>query len=159
MTSETMVILRTYPSLLFGNRKKVKAGRVIIQTNTVTHMIIERFLIHQEPYLKFTYQDIKDVLEQEFFPRAFGMTSIRRNMKFLAETAFPNKIKKDLYHAKGTRGWRADFHLTSKIEKIFYPKNVVDQMNGFDFLLVVSPIVGSANKSIQVKNYKKELSE
>lgn len=49
------------------------------------------------------------------------------------------------------------FHLT---------KNVIDQMNGFDSLLVVAPtstvssgIVWSANKSIQVKNYKKELSE
>jgi len=125
VTSETMVILRTYPSILLGNRKRVKAGKVIIQTNTVTHMIIERFLIHQEPYQKFRYQDVKDVLEREFYPRTFGMTSIRRYTKFLAETAFPYKITKVLYHTKGTRGWIADFHLTSKIEKIYYQGRIV----------------------------------
>lgn len=118
MTSEALSLVRTFSPYLLGERKKVQAGITDIQTNTIRHVIIERFLIRQEPFVKFTYQDIKDSLDREFFPREFQIASLRINMTFLLNDAFPYKMVKETYYPKGSQGLRTEFLLTARIKKI-----------------------------------------
>ena len=116
--SDTLSLIRTYSPYVLGDRRKVQAGMTDIQTNTIRHVIIERFLIHQEPFVKFTYQDIKDSLDQEFSPREFYLANLRINMTFLLNDAFPYKLVKKTYYPKGTRGRFTQFFLTARIKKI-----------------------------------------
>ena len=118
MTSESLSLIRTYSPHFLGDRRIVQAGFTDIQTNTIRHIIIERFLLHQEPFVKFTYQDIKDSLEREFSPRVFRIDGVRVNMKFLLVQAFPYKMIKETYYPKGSRGLRTEFLLTARIKKI-----------------------------------------
>ena len=118
MTSEALSLVRTYSPYIMGDRRIVQAGRIDIQTNTIKHIIIERFLIRQEPWVKFTYQNIKDSLDREFSPREFQIANLRINMTFLLDYAFPYKIIKDTFYPKGSRGRRTEFLLTARIKKI-----------------------------------------
>ena len=118
MTSEVLSLVRTYSPYVLGDRRKVQAGLTDIQTNTIRHVIIERFLIRQEPFVKFTYQDIKDSLDREFSPREFYLANLRINMTFLLNDAFPYKLVKETYYPKSSRGKRTEFFLTARIKKI-----------------------------------------
>ena len=118
MTSEALSLVRTFSPYILGDRKKVQAGKTDIQTNTIKHIIIERFLIIQEPWERFTYLEVKDSLERKFSPRTFDLSSIRRNMTFLLNDAFPYKLVKEPYYPKGSRGRRTEFFLTARIKKI-----------------------------------------
>ena len=116
--SDTLSLIRTYSPYVLGDRKKVQAGITDIQTNIIRHVIIERFLICQEPFVKFTYQDIKDSLDREFSPREFYLANLRINMTFLLNHAFPYKLVKETYYQKGRRGRFTQFFLTARIKKI-----------------------------------------
>jgi len=118
VTSEALSLIRTFSPYVLGDRKKVQAGFTDIQTNTIAHIIIERFLISQKPFEKFTYQDIKDSLERKFPPRTFDISSIRLNMNSLLNDAFPYKLVKETYYPKGSRGKKTEFILTARIKKI-----------------------------------------
>jgi len=105
VTSEALSLIRTFSPYVLGDRKKVQAGFTDIQTNTIAHIIIERFLISQKPFEKFTYQDI-------------NISSIRLNMNSLLNDAFPYKLVKETYYPKGSRGKKTEFILTARIKKI-----------------------------------------
>lgn len=118
MTSETIVKRRSLSPYLLGDRKKVQAGITDIQTNTVAHIIIERFLINQKPFERFTYQDVKDSLERKFPTKTFDLSSIRLNLNFLLNDAFAYNMIKETFYPKGSRGKRTEFILTARIKKI-----------------------------------------
>ena len=110
-------------------------------------------------FVSFTVDDVKAKLDSLYPGRDFFRDSLRTALWVLANEAFPHRIGNQKMN--GRKGRVAKYFLTSRIKKISYPKNVIDQMNGFDLLLELfrTPIISSANKSIQVKNCMKELSE